>query len=1026
MARPRGGKYRPTQFEPVPYPLSGGVDTKFHGLVLPPPKLQVCKNAYADQTGSLQRRFGRSLLTSNIQGGATVGTLTALSTYKNNLLGFTMGDPNVPGAAYEYSQTEAKWVAKGDVESPRVRSENIAKSGAEAGALQGDSSTANGVTVHAYVEQEPSGANLQSSVRITVIDANGTVLKKAYTLYATTTASADRVIGVRCVARANLVYVFWYDPDLTDLRVAILDATSSSSLGTMEPTPVTVTGDIGPTSPHFDVASNSTYGIFVAWNDTTASQLSFGFVDTSGALVNTSTTAAVSDFIVDGFISVAVATGNAMHGIAYVVGTQPNDVYALHRSFNGTAWSVTATSGALDTAVPGGTLVRNLGCSYSGGSVLRLVYTIADTANPTVYQAQYSTAGAASSRIGTLRHSWLASKPRLGLDDTKFYFWVVANSGASNAATRVLFLMRQDGVVVAKALDVQGAFKVYNTPVSLPRIEASLAAGATRFGVTVPYLTGALASVGFQSQVLGLRRVLVDMVHEDSHEAVEAAGESLHMAGGYLQMYDGESFVEAAIMLPLDTGSVADPAQATIAGTHLTATAIYAYHFIYAWSDLRGQRVLGTNLGVKTCPVLTGTNNQHTFTLPTLAHTRMLAPRGDAVILVYRTLANPTADSPHYYIGQVTNDPTASTVTFVDTVADTAAATSETFYQDTGELENTAPPTGYLLAAGNGRVFVAGIADLPNTVVPSKIRTDGRVLEFSDFLPRIVVPDAGGPITALAVLNETLVIFKKSAIYRVRGDGPNNLGFGDWLTPELVSADTGTAIARSVVVTPMGVMFEGVKGKMLLTQAYTLAYVGAPLEKLSAPGTCKGAVLVPALQQVRFSYAATTHVYDYYHQQWYVFTHGSDGATCRWNDVHTALDTGVVYDDAAVWTDAGDPYTMEITLGWVTSPRTRRGDLQVRQVALTGESLAAHNLAIFVAYDQGAPVGLIEQSIAGAGVLEPLWRVSRQYCSSIEVTIRDALLDVYGADVVVASAGMRLVELAFELGLRSTMLGRDI
>jgi len=68
----RAPKFRPTAYEPVPYQLTGGVDTKFHGIALPPPKLQNCENAYVDQTGSIQRRFGRTALTALDSAGATI------------------------------------------------------------------------------------------------------------------------------------------------------------------------------------------------------------------------------------------------------------------------------------------------------------------------------------------------------------------------------------------------------------------------------------------------------------------------------------------------------------------------------------------------------------------------------------------------------------------------------------------------------------------------------------------------------------------------------------------------------------------------------------------------------------------------------------------------------------------------------------------------------------------------------------------------------------------------------------------
>jgi hypothetical protein len=1007
MAPAKGTGYTPTEFQLAKYQLSGGVDSKVHGLVLPPPKLQVCQNAYSDRTGSLSRRFGRSLLSSNIQGGGTMADPVALGTYKGDLLAWTGFASSASGAAYEYSETETHWVSKGSVESPRVRTLNVARDDASVGISQGDSATANGITVHAFEEG--------TAVRMTITDANGVILKRAYTLFSGGTSR-----NVRCVARGNLIYVFWYDSTLGatgSIRVAIIDATSSSSLGVMQPTPVTVTGAISAVWPLWDVVANSSFGIFIAWNDTTALRLSFGFVDATGVLGSTSTSAMVADPGAGGFITCAVAPGNAMHGIVYAVGTAPNDVYALHRSWSGAAWTATATSGAIAAGIS--LIVANVACRYTSATTLRIVYTDGVTAAPVVYQSTYTTAGVTAA-VGTLRNSWLMSKPVLAAD-LNLYFWVMAYSGRSALVERVMFLMRQDGVVIAQALDVPGTILVTNAPLMLPQIEAS----GNSLSASLVYLDGTIAAAA-PTSALALRRTTVDMTHSDSHAVVEAA-QTLLMAGGFLQQFDGDSFVEAAFLLPFDTFDVADPTPSTVAGTNLTPLAIYAYHFIYAWTNIRGERMLGTNYGAKTCPALTGTNNKLTFALPTLTHTRIQSAqsRGDVVILAYRSDPNPTADSQHRLVGVIKNDPTANTVTFADTVPDTTEATSEQFYQDGGELENTAPPAGHLVASGNGRVYVAGMADLPTTVIASKTRVDGRVVEFSDFLPRIVIPDGSGPITAIAMLNESLIVFTETRIYRVNGDGPNNQGFGAFNTPLLITSDDGTTSPRSVVVTGDGVMFEGVSGsKMLLDQSFQVTYIGAPLEKLADAGACTGTCVIPALQQVRFSYASTTHVYDYFHKQWYVFTHGSEGPTCVWNNVHAAIDTGVVYDDETVWTDAGDPYTMELKLGWLTSGASIMSNLRVRSLGLIGQSLAAHNLAINVGYDQAAATELLETAIAGAGPLAPQWRLSQQRCYAIEVTIRDAKLDVYLADVVQNTAGMRLNELAFEVGLVNPRLSR--
>lgn len=1000
------GRYKPVPLEPAKYSLAGGVDTKTHGYVLPAPKLQVCENAYIEQTGSLRRRFGRSALANGVQGGTVAAGWTALATYDGDLLGFTAS----PGKAYQYSPGAATatgdgWIDKGSVESPRARSENVAKSGADAGALAGDSASARDITVHAYEEIERSGANVTTSVRITVVDEDGVVLQRAHTLYSVTAAAAVNNLGIKCVARGDLIYVFYYDGTATDIMVAIVNALTHADL---TPTPVSVTTDVDTTVPCFDVAPNTTHGVFIAWNDATLNRISYSFVNTSGALVGaaTATQATAAD---PTCIAVAVSTGLTVHGIAYCVGTTPADVYAMHRSWSGSAWSgLVGPSGTLDGSLAGPAV--SVTCAYISATDLRVFYTEGVSASyPVIRQASYTTGAVATSRVTGLLHSLLASKVFRNSVDSRLYFW--AHEGTTNATTApTRFLMRDDGFLVTSAVEGNAGYPLRSN-YALPQIQT---VGATHW-VSSAYTVGILSSTEFQSN-WAIRRVGVDFVHDDSHAWVESH-EALYLAGGFLQEFDGDSFREAWFLRPLNTILVSSVKSNTASGA-LTASGVYSYQLIYEDVNLRGKRLRSTNLGAHTLTALGAGDDTITLTIPTLAHTR----RPGVVVGIYRRVANAGVGAPYYRVGEVANDTTVDSVTFVDVLSDTLAATREQYIGNTGEVDDSSLPACHVITIGGGRVLLAGFADAPNRVAVSKQWVDGRALEFSDFLPVMQLPEAGGPITALAVMNETTVAFKVDHIYRVRGDGPNNLGLGDFFPPEQVSADTGTSIARSVVVTPMGVAFEGQKGKMLLQPSLALAYFGAPLEKLTAPGTCKGVTLIPNLQQVRWSYAATTHVYDYYHQQWYVFTHASAGPTVLWNDVLTAIAGDLVkFDEPTLYHDDGTSYTMKLVLGWVSTQASLHGDLRVRALAIRGERLSSVNLSVIVRYDgETAVAQTIEETASGAGLLEYQWRLSRNICSMIEVTIQDST----AGGGVVAEAGPRLQELSFEVGLRTTSLGR--
>src|SRR6185436_14326651 len=115
----KGAKYRPIQFESIPYPLVGGVDTKYSGVMLPAPKLQVAENVESSFTGSLQRRAGRSSVTVLDQAGAVVSGLLALGKVQGRLLGYTQSK------IYDLSEAENRWIDRGRATSWRVRKRAI-------------------------------------------------------------------------------------------------------------------------------------------------------------------------------------------------------------------------------------------------------------------------------------------------------------------------------------------------------------------------------------------------------------------------------------------------------------------------------------------------------------------------------------------------------------------------------------------------------------------------------------------------------------------------------------------------------------------------------------------------------------------------------------------------------------------------------------------------------------------------------------------------------------------------------------
>jgi hypothetical protein len=1021
---------RPT---PVSYPIFGGVDTKASGFVLPPPKLQEVTNAYASESGSLQRRFGRAGVSNTTSTGGTVSGWLAAATYQERLVGMTSSK------IYEYGENAGRWVDRGRCTSWRGRANHIkAGNPSNIGAVDLDLALGGGPCDMAAVANyrcyvfdtyDMSGANVVTRTSFSLTDSTGTVYAADQQL-ATATAAAPFVSGAKVVAfGARFYIVYWDVSTAATLKTFLIDTTSATTIASsLAASAVTTASNLEPNASNYavlDVAANSTYGPFLAYRSTQAApnQIPFGFISTTGAFVTTSTmTTGGADPV---SISVAVAGGNAMHGIVYSHDTNPSDIYAALRSFDGSVWTSTATSTAMETGMSASMAFRSHACIFDSATTLRVYYGDINTAVEAIKQRTYTTANVISAVLETLPRSFLASRPFLGSDGAQYY-WVC--NGQSNAQIS-RFLMTQDGVLAGVAQPYTATFSVAGMQYGMPHVVSS----GTSFSMCTNRLV-VLTGDG-RSAVTAVDEVIVDMGHDQSHMCVEDGG-ILLIPGTFTQQHDGAGCTELNFLTVTNTASriVIGAAQITNGAGALTSAAgtIYSYHVIQEWTNAQGHRERGTDLGAVTTAGADWLLNDDTvaFTIDCVPWTLKQGTRNNIEFVIYRTEANPTADSPFYKVGTIANDPTADTVTFTDLMSDADARLQPQFYQGTGEVDNVAPQGGYIVSSGNGRVFVAGGDLTPNKVQYSKAREDGEALAFNETLA-FSVPTNTGPITGIACHGQTVVIFTRDAIYTTTGDGFTNTNSGsNYPPPQLVTADGGARGPRSVCRTPMGIMYQSAKGLMLFNQSLLQEYIGAPLEKLADPGDATGITVVPDLQQVRVSYAATTHVYDYFHRQWYVFTHGSAGPTCIWGDAHTAVGPAndqVEYDKVSEFTDNGDAYAVTITLGWQRMPATMQGNMRIRRVGVTGESLGAHYLTIYVRHDYATTINqTIETTVAGAGPLRKQWRIGRQICNAMEITIRDADLDVYGADVVQNTAGFRLNEITFEIGVRGGLGSRRI
>jgi hypothetical protein len=451
----------------------------------------------------------------------------------------------------------------------------------------------------------------------------------------------------------------------------------------------------------------------------------------------------------------------------------------------------------------------------------------------------------------------------------------------------------------------------------------------------------------------GLKDVSVDL--DSDGYTVNKAGGAAYIPGAITWQYDGFNPVEASFMMypemDIDFGATAHP-DVTVSqpGGQAIPAGTYGYKVYYEWHNKAGELIRSSAIPFS---VLVSVTSKVTLTIPTLAHTQKFGLRGDVSIGVFRTSATgtvyhrcsgidpsvTTGDNPYVF-----NDTDVDSVSFVDNMTDTTLLDNEIDPQTGGILDNVSFPASTVMVEAKRRLFFAGGSIKSNRVFYSKLRSDGVPVEFNDALS-IELPDRGGAVTALTELRDNLIVFKKSQIYAVSGDGPNNAGFGDFQEPVLISSDVGCKDVRSVVITPDGVMFQSDKGIYLLSKDFSVAYIGAEVEAFNSL-TITSAELVPDQNIVMFlSSDGSTLVYDYIFRQWSTFTNHQGVSGTLWNGKYTYIDSNgnVFRQNSDKYTDGNTAYKLRLKTGPI-----RIDDLQnfwrCKRVYVLAEYFSSHKL----------------------------------------------------------------------------------
>ena len=414
---------------------------------------------------------------------------------------------------------------------------------------------------------------------------------------------------------------------------------------------------------------------------------------------------------------------------------------------------------------------------------------------------------------------------------------------------------------------------------------------------------------------------------------------------------------------------------------------------------------------------------QATVNIPTLRITDK--PLDTPVsIAVYRTLVNETL---FYRVSRfdqpILNDKTIDSVSFSDNTADSELIGNEQLYTTGGVLANGPSPASNLLTQYRNRLIAVSSED-PFTWYFSKPVGTGVPVQFSPFFYK-KIPEFGGQITALGVMDDKLIFFKRSSIFIVVGSGPNNLGLqDDFNDAELVTTDTGCSEPKSVVRMPLGLMYKSAKGIYLLNRGLNVEYRGAPVEAYNNVAVTSSE-LIESVNQVRFTLeTGVTLVYDYFFDQWSAFTNQNavDSTIFDSKFVYLRPDGKIYKESSTSWTDGGLPIYLKAKTAWL-SFNGLQGLERIYNAMVLGEYKSPHTLTFQVAHDfAAASQTTVIPSTVSPGLYQYKVYLTRQKSQAVQFILQESQAGpTYGEGLSISAVSL---EVGVKKGLNTLPAGK--
>lgn len=984
----------PLQPQQVTIPMAQGVSTKVDPKQVPLGKLLALENGFFQTPQEIRKRYGFNAFNQTVvDGGASIAGANMLAAYRDELV---LSDPT-NAKLYSYSPGAAKWSQvgynstnqtevvgnfyNGQLTTASVSVQNDTGSGATAAETYPDVAYDSGTNLKCVVWIR-SGAPFYD-----IID-QATGRKIITNATWANTGEAGTTAGIT-VVNFQGYFVIIYQRN-TVFRYRKILATSPNSISAA----VDLTAMTGAL---FD-ASVFNSRIYIASNKATTG-INVFYIDSAFTVsaVTTDTTHAASSAI--------SLCGDSSNNVVIVYSNGTNEYCIV---YNANLSATVRTLFTMDTVA--GINQITLVANSTRISVYYSAYTNhAATGGAGINVATFLTSNSSAADVNAdfMLGVSLASKV-IKYNNFNFFF---ALYGGAVTGQPTLFLLMDPRPSNIHPDDGSPPGKV------IGKLAASVAYDATRtIMANMPAITTGNYDVCFLqnagvNEIAGWGATWLAHLDFTKNPTTAEIANTLHISGGQLWMYDGAVSVEHGFHVYPDNMSAVQTGTGVLA-----ASSTYQYIAVYEWMDNQGQ----LHRSAPSIPLSITTGGSGTasvaVTVATLRATNKTDFHNYVQVCLYRTTANGTI---FYFVAKGTNDYTTNTIAITDANADSAIIGNVELYTTGGQVENSSAPACLAVTTYKSRLVVIP-SDNPYSwwfsqeVIPTSASSSATPVELSEFFVQNI-DQAGGPLTGVGVMDDKLVLMKKNLPFYIVGSGPAPNGMSnDYSPPQQITSPVGTVNANSLVMTPMGLIFQAANGSgiWLLDRALTPSYIGDEVEAYNSQDVVSATLYAP-YNQVRFAMSGGVCLaYDYYVRQWTVMTNVAAVQACLFQGAYSYVrSTGLtLQESSSAFTDNGTFIQLKIITSWLSLVGLQ-GFQRIYEALILGDYETAHTLNAKVYYDFDPAVAQTT-AITPTAVAPYQWRLlfKRQKCESMKIELYDSEIS--------PAEGMRISAITLWVGLK--------